>query len=358
MWVFSSAPVLELGGGTDVLSGVTGSVRVGEAVVVAVGADAQLRFYDPGGKLMRRVGRRGNGPGEFQHLGWIGTAPGDSIVAWDPILRRLTYFSPRGDLGRVSTPTHLDGFLPAVLGMFSDGSVLLSAGMGPSRSLDGKTWRDTLAYLHASADGTQLDTVGRFPGPEVFGARSPSGVERVYALPFGRVTVTAVARDRFVVGTGDSYELTVYGADGIPQVLIRRRRAGVAVTDTDKEDFLANRIAQRSTGGAAEERMRMLRDAPYPDRMAPYVGVVMDAAGRAWVREAQPPGTWDAYSRWSVYDARGRWVGDVDGPGRFSIHQAGTDWVLGSYIDGDHVEYVRLYHLRPARVEERANSKG
>ena len=51
-------------------------------------------------------------------------------------------------------------------------------------------------------------------------------------------------------------------------------------------------------------------------------------------------------SVWSVFDAQGRWLGDVTLPARFSPMDIGADYVLGVARDEDGVETVAMYTLR------------
>ncbi|HEU4557314.1 MAG TPA: hypothetical protein VFS20_05670 [Longimicrobium sp.] len=46
------------------------------------------------GRVLRRLGRSGAGPGEFRRLCGVQVLPGDSVLACDPELARLTVFQP------------------------------------------------------------------------------------------------------------------------------------------------------------------------------------------------------------------------------------------------------------------------
>jgi hypothetical protein len=55
-------------------------------------ADDELVVFSPEGRFLRRVGRRGNGPGEFQFIRWV-RAVGDELHVFDARLRRHTILS-------------------------------------------------------------------------------------------------------------------------------------------------------------------------------------------------------------------------------------------------------------------------
>jgi hypothetical protein len=58
-----------------------------------------LWLLSPAGRLVRRIGANGSGPGEFRMPLAMGRRA-DSIWVWDPAVARLTVFSDAGTLGR------------------------------------------------------------------------------------------------------------------------------------------------------------------------------------------------------------------------------------------------------------------
>ena len=86
-WPLSGAPFFTVGGpdaGPDrELNRVSGAVRLPDGrVVVANGKPLELRVYGPKGALLSRIGRNGQGPGEFSGGLDLITASGDSVVVF------------------------------------------------------------------------------------------------------------------------------------------------------------------------------------------------------------------------------------------------------------------------------------
>ncbi|GIW52755.1 MAG: hypothetical protein KatS3mg081_2110 [Gemmatimonadales bacterium] len=52
----------------------------------------QVAVYDSTGRLLGLLGRRGQGPGEFEHAGPVKVGPDDSLFVFDHSLNRLTVF--------------------------------------------------------------------------------------------------------------------------------------------------------------------------------------------------------------------------------------------------------------------------
>lgn len=70
--------------------------------------------FDPRGAFVTRLGRDGDGPGEFREVSGVLPARGDSIIVFDWVHRRMTVFSP--DLRFVRTaPTGVPGGLQSAV---------------------------------------------------------------------------------------------------------------------------------------------------------------------------------------------------------------------------------------------------
>lgn len=319
---------------------VTSAVRVGDGVVVANSGTGELRWYDASGGLARSAGRKGTGPGEFAHIGWVGVLPGDSIAAWDPVLRRLSIFRSDGRFSRVVAVSGA-GPLASVPGVLPDAALLLSSRTRGEPPPNVTVWRDTVLLLRVRLADGRTDTIGRFPGTEWYGGANA----RVQTVPLERQTSVAVAGDRIYVGTGERYEIGVYGADGALRERFGRPHAPVRLTGEDRAAFLRDVVHVGGTERDRQERARSLAAAPFPETLPPYTSLLTDAAGNVWVREPQRPTHTPPISRWSVFDPRGRWIATLDGPGRFKALQIGPDWMLGTLADSVDAEHVLVYRI-------------
>lgn len=68
-------------------------------IVVPEPQDSRMRVYDSAGTLVTMIGRSGEGPGEFQHVGPVYWAA-DTLVVGDGRLARTTYFLADGTVAR------------------------------------------------------------------------------------------------------------------------------------------------------------------------------------------------------------------------------------------------------------------
>ena len=147
-WRVDTVPLLDIGTIEGDLAyqlfRVRGAVRLNDGVIIVANAGThQLRMYGGDGEHIRDVGRRGEGPGEFQSLNWLGLYHRDSLVAWDASSRRVSVFDRNGTFVR-SMSLNVRG---AVRGVFDDGAVLIEESVvrGPT------DFAGSLPYCGASA---------------------------------------------------------------------------------------------------------------------------------------------------------------------------------------------------------------
>jgi hypothetical protein len=90
----------------------------------------------------------------------------------------------------------------------------------------------------------------------------------------------------------------------------------------------------KKTGAELDAERREMRQSAYAEMLPAYSAIVAGAGGEIWVREPDltgAPGCWclaglsTVPSRWSVFDAGGRWLGDVSMPPRFIPLEIGAD---------------------------------
>lgn len=77
----------------------------GRIVAGPVGGFTSFALFSATGKLLKVVGRSGAGPGEFRLISSIAITRNDSVLVMDPLLQRLSVFSPTLDFVRsISMP--------------------------------------------------------------------------------------------------------------------------------------------------------------------------------------------------------------------------------------------------------------
>jgi len=356
-WEVDREPQLTIGsvsGDPDQeLDRVTGAVRLaGNRMVVANGGSMELLFYDRDGALLRRVGGRGSGPGEFQSLEWVARVGPDSVLALDVMGQRISYFDASGDFDRsVRLEPNARLPFPRPVGFFADGSFLGTKGtfaLG-GEPPPGRTLRDLEPLFHISSDGRTATELGSFPGWEqVIVPAGPGGRLERRKRPFGRETVSAAAGDRFYVADNEKYDIRVYSMTGRLIQIIRKETIPFPLEASRVRAYEDSVIA--TIEEAARPQMRtVFATMPPPHSTYPAFApaIRIDRDLNLWVKESEQLG--DLQSAWSVFSPAGLFLGLVEMPPAIEVLEIGSDYVLGLHRDEFAVEYVQSFRLQRGR---------
>jgi hypothetical protein len=347
-WRLSNEPVLSLGTAdglpTQQFAAIVDLARFSDGtIVVADGRSAELRYFDGRGTHVATAGGQGEGPGEFRVIESLATAPGDTLWVYDFSLRRFTVLGHRGALHRVvllEAPPPALGFA----GRFADGTLLMAQYWGASQTdavLEEGLLRDLAAFVPFAPDGSQLDTVGLFPGREVHLATEEGRMVMGSPL-FGRTLSRVAGNHGFWLGDQEVFEVGSYDPRGTLRMLVRITGADLSISAQDVEAVLEERL--RDTRSHRRRAMRaFLEEAARPPTRPAYGDFLLDALGNLWISEYRAAG--GPADDWHVITPDGRWLGTVSVPERFRPYAIGDTWVLGVDRDELDVEYVRLYTL-------------
>ena len=360
-------PIVDIGGSgdRDELAFVVGALRLGDGrIAIADQGTRSIRIFDARGRFVRSIGREGGGPGEFSSITRLELLAGDSLAAYDGLRMTLTVFDTSGRLGRTEQLTRAPGGF-RLEGLLGDGTMILSRAYNMMFARTSRLERDPIAYVAVRPRDTRVDTVAQVAGSDIYlfaGAEFSSRRE----LPFGRVSLISVGRDRLRIGTGDSWQIETRTPDGRLVELHRVRHAPVAVSRADiaryKGELLERmkgaRVAATGGGGGPDMRAvmlartaQMLEAVPFPETRAAYDSLIAGPDDELWVRRSQPfvgePTTWTVLSR------SGSAMGLVTLPARMRPLHIGRDYIVAVTKDADEVEHVVVHALKRTRPSGR-----
>jgi len=341
-WRLSDEPLLSIG----VLEGpeeytlynVNTALRLDNGViVVGNGGTHQLRFYDSTGAFVRAVGRKGEGPGEFNFIGPMWRLGSDSLIVVDGGRMRLAVFSTQGEFGRTFQLHQVPGIsMSFPQGPLADRSLLaVGSVIGPGEPKEGLS-REAVLYCRYDLDGVFIDTLVSRPGYETYIA-TVAGRTAWLSPPYPRSPASAVSGGDWYYGSSDTWEIEVYSATGVLKRLIRLATPNYPVTAESIENY---RRSSRESDSRVPEAMRRVRaDIPFPETFPAYRRFLVDDERNLWVAEYRRS------PRWAVFDPEGRLVGNVGTPQNGYVTHIGSDFVLGVWRDEMDVEQVRVYRL-------------
>lgn len=312
----------------------------------AVGSSGSQMVYvfDEEGGHERTIGGPGEGPGEFGAVTGVAVLEPDTVVVLDNRLRRLTVFTPAGEVVRT---VDVASFLPPARGatMHASGGGLwltgiASVGGGKSPGV----YRDSAATYRLSPVGDSLEAYGPFPGSEVVLTEQIAG-----GLPFGATLASGARGGRLIIGTGSTTELLEFSVRDRPARIIRwpdhdrevtPERAGAWV------DFQLDALP----APAREQVGPMLSDLPYSPLAPAYRDLVVASDGTIWLGDYPGPEAFHpmgipSMRTWTLIDSDGVRLRLVRTPPGFTVTAVRDGLIYGTHRDELGVESVRVYEV-------------
>ena len=355
-WRIDSVPLTRIGGAEEG-EGAYDLLQVGDAVRLSDGSialtnngTADIRFFGRDGRHIRTVGRSGEGPGEFRALETLDRSAGDTVYAYDYMLRRLTGIAPDGTpLEARALRAAVEGAFLQPLGRLADGS-WASLAQVFSAEAEG-TRRDSLTVVRITTGFDSIaDTIGRFPATEMYITRGGEGANRFVTfslVPFGLSTRVAAGGDRIYVGDPARYLIQVFRPDGTLERSIRRPVERAPVSPGDVARLRDHELAEADPRFRTQVEQKW-ENAPVAELMPAFARITVDSERHLWVETPRVLESDPAQA--DVFDPEGRLLGRVPLPASFRITEIGADYVLGVAKDGDTgLEQVRLYRLERGR---------
>jgi hypothetical protein len=318
-------------------------------LVTTLDDDKSVRWFDGDGREIRRVGRPGEGPGEFRSVTLVGLI-GDSLLMWDGQLDRATVLAPDGATVRTFTPAFADtgvAYGMAVSGAFSDGRLLLAGRSGAQSAMPSGLRRDTIPLAVANRDGRLEQVIARVLSHENVIVTGP-GFVTMLPRPFGARTAITPDGTTLLVSDGQFDQVIRYSLDGGPTTIYRldRPRRQIALSEVEQQRRrLAQQVEQlpETIGQAVSDAMAGVG---VPTVYPAHDRILVDANGAIWMREDIGPRRTEVEGHhWDVLDREGRWLGQVTTPARLEVYQVTRDRVVGVWRDENDVEHLRVHRL-------------
>lgn len=350
-WVIDPTPVLDVPGmsaaGTLAFGHAAGGIRLADgSLLIADRAENAIRVLDASGKLVRSIGRAGEGPGEFQSMLWAGRCGGDSLLVWDLTRRRASIVGAGStSLRQFTIPAGDTAQPPFQFSCSRRGGIVYRATPRPVRGPPNAENPDIVgvssAVYRIGPDGAIRQRLGDVPAGEMVRVVSPSGGRGGAPRPLGRAASIAALDDAVVVSSADSASLTIVRADGrsTHHALPLSTRAP---TKAEFDDAVQS-LASMAPAATRQAMIQQLEAIPIPATLPPISALFADTEGLLWVQTTPPGGR---ALDFLVLRGDGSVQAKVRIPRRMTIFDIGRDYVLGSYFDSADEMHVVVYRLR------------
>jgi hypothetical protein len=301
-----------------------GGVRFGQvssgviltSQTIAVAHGARIDILDVSEGLRSSIGGIGDAPGLFRSVDWIGTNSDAQIVAYDRVLRRVTYFDSTGAYIRSFAIEGAEfGVAPWVVGILNDGAILTAWRAPPIADAAGGLAQRRVRLVTYDSHGTPIRMIREVSGGEAYRLAVPGRGFALRQAPFSPVPRYAASGDAIFATTGQTYAAEVFDTSGRVLATIGDTTAHVPVTDSLKDAFLRDTLS--TWPEAARPRIEAaFRIMLVHDTFALVADMVADAEGNVWLRRRQISA---ATQSWDIFGNTGRQVAVATFPPHSSI---------------------------------------
>jgi hypothetical protein len=312
----------------------------------------EVRVFSPEGTYEQTIGQPGSGPGELgAQLGALYMGPGDTLLIPDLGNQRVNRYAPDGtSLG--SFPLRIEDGIP--MSIVATRTGVIAEQVRPL-SLPDRPAADSLDFIiRLATDGSVLDTLMRFPP----GAALVVGSQGAQRTVFAAEPVWTLSDDmELFFGITNEYRISVFDPEGNLWRIVTKPVEPAPVTERDKEmmwEVIEQQIRDAVPPAAFMEFMQQARQTiGFAEYFPDFVSMSIGPNGSIWVQHLRPPAevteeelesydmTQDIGSRdWDVFDPRGRYLGVVTMPPRFTPRLIRGGSIYGVWRDDLDVQYV------------------
>jgi hypothetical protein len=307
----------------------THATRLGDGTLALLDAEAQqVVVLDTAGTVLRRIGRPGAGPGEFETPTWVGRCVADSLFVWDWTHRRIAVFGPDGTYARQFTPA-----IASPLQLSCNGRGIFAAmdasavPFSPPRAgEDPPDLRGPLVMFDATGD-----TVAGIPG-------LPLGQSRV----LGPIAAVAVRNTDVIVGISSSVVLRRFDFLGRELAHDSLHLEPRPMPDSLYEAELDRLSGATGATGPMRDRIReMLAAPPMPATLPLYQAMFTSPDESVWlVLSTRVEARTEVLGR----DRAGNEYA-LDLPAGVELFEFGDDYALGKLTSEDGSERLVVYRF-------------
>ena len=315
-------------------------------IVVADEQAGALRTFSSTGEHLGSVGGLGEGPGEFNESAYVLGVSGDTIVAWDGRLQRISVFA---DGAFVETRPKAGEVIlanPVLVGdrLFAHSNNRL--GGRPETGMN----RPGVVVAVIDHDGEHR-SLFESPGHERHLDIQMSGGQiaavAVFQPAFARgffFTAHGVTDPRILGGPNDRLELREWDADGVLRAVHRFPGLDRAITEDDVARARERIIERYEEPTARMSKELAALDATVPELHPAFDRVRVDDASRIWLRRSVA----ERVEEWLLLDVDGTEpIGRVVLPEGFTLLHVRGERLAGSWRDELDVAHVRVYRMEP-----------
>jgi len=300
----------EVGGREEYMFSETGTIAVDdeERIYVSDRKETHIKVFDKDGVYLMTIGRKGQGPGEFERISGMQITHKKELLVFDFNMRRLSFFTVDGKLIETLSISELR---PFELNVNSKRNYIIK-----SVAIDLLTNQSISELKIYDANLSLLQTVAA-PGPsDIFN-------------PFDPFFIWKLAKDdNIVYGYNETYELRILDSGGKLIKKIVKEYDPVKITKEEKQE--------------AEKKYSPPNKIDYPPFRPAYRYFTLDDEGRIFVETFEKTEDGNGYYH-DIFDSEGRYIAKI--PLRFAPRILKKKKLYAIEEDEDGYQYVKRYKV-------------
>ena len=339
-----------------------GMIRLDDGRIVAAnGRPPEIRTFTEEGAFLKRLGREGDGPGEFRYLDALMRGRSDTILAVSmPRFELLRFTLESGyvdswTMSRETIATALGDRRPSEgLGEYlRNGSIVIAARpksmvLEDGRDLPtGQLFRRQFTAVWIDRNGARSEVLGELGGIQQLFIDIGGGQRTAVIPPSSRRPINARNGDgsRLCVAGNDAPEVRCVDDDGA-RLIIRWTQDTVPTPRAEAlrwRDGLRESAARPGSRTSPQLAEKVIAGMIIPSTVPPIRDILVDNQKRVLVGgpDLTAPEGW---RRYRVFSADGELLGTADFPG-FAVYDLGADYAVGRARNDDGVEFVVVHDI-------------
>jgi hypothetical protein len=292
-------------------------------IYIIDGASAQIRIFGSDGKYLKSIGKKGQGPGEFQMPIFVQIAPQDKLVVFDYMVGKLIYFSLDGRYQRQKMATWSRYSIQPIK-LDSHGNLIGIEVMAPA-PIDGK--------LLNKYDSDLKPIMEIFKEEQDIEHKNKNNKEFDIEKPMLCCAVSL--KDNIYWGYPEKYEIKNIDHNGNLIRIIQKKFKNLAISAKDKEKY-ASRFS---------DIIKMGGKLVFPDKLPAFKDISIDNHERLYIKTyEQVEGKEDVFY-FDVFDGEGKYLAKITPNANLNRHSV---WKKGQLytIESDEKGYEKVVRYK------------
>ena len=277
-------------------------------IYVVDSGNQRIQKYDKNGNYLQTIGRKGQGPGEFERPYDIFLDEQGYIYVSE--YRKMHIFDKEGNSIK-------DPVMPTFLMAYSigpEGTILASGFVQAERA-------QNFGVMLINPEGKITKTVAEYPGTSMV---SRKGTMFSFSHSYtSQLSFSPVEKKGAAYGYGLEYKLIVTDFSGEATLIIKKDEPAQSVSRREKDKIITDFLESTAEDGREWPRDVVEEGANFPDHRPFFTGMVSDDIGRLYVRRLK-----------SVLDESKEAEFDIFGPEGFYLYRTTLSFMPNLIKDG------------------------